>query len=280
MCLRSADPAVPRFSINWTPPKSFTRVLGYEVSLLNFGWKQGLRYDGLAAGSTGHSLAIDAVRVIQLPPLIQYRVYAKDLGWLNWVNSGKVAGTLDQSHYLESLQFRFIGSGNPPVTLYGRAHIQDLGWQEVKELIVDGDFLGTTGQSKRLEAIQLWMVIPNSDLVIASLAPTSGAASSNQQSDSAKSAKERINNVANSTMLCGLSILGTVAACRVGIGLACTSALGTAVFSCTQAVEAIESFQGGLDPGTEEKDPNIGNEPDDVVGSDEDEDDEDEDLGS
>ncbi len=52
----------------------FTESLSYEVHLGFLGWKQGVVYDGMATGTTGFGLRIEAIRVYNIPRFMQYRM--------------------------------------------------------------------------------------------------------------------------------------------------------------------------------------------------------------
>ena len=71
----------------------------------------------------------------------------QDIGWLDWVASGQVAGTTGESRRMEAIQI--VG----PVQY--RAHVQDIGWMD---WVNSGETAGTVGQSKRLEAIEIKML--------------------------------------------------------------------------------------------------------------------------
>ena len=95
---------------------------------------------------------------------LAYRVHCQTIGWQDAVRDGQVAGTEGYSCRMEALKIR------PPKGYKFRvkAHIQDIGW---KVYIVDGNaassgegssdgdpIIGTTGQSKRLECIEIEVI--------------------------------------------------------------------------------------------------------------------------
>ena len=63
-----------------------------------------------------------------------------------------MSGTSGKSLRLEA--FRLHLTGVPDKKLYYEAHVQDIGWQGVRK---DGEMAGTTGQSKRIEAVRIWV---------------------------------------------------------------------------------------------------------------------------
>lgn len=135
------------------------KTIRYQVYLAKSGWGQGIVPSGTVTGTVGRSLQIEAIIVYNLPANFQYRAHVADLGWLGWVNQGRIAGTVGQCRQLEALQFRdTLGlAADMTSVLMGRSHVQNKGWQNVSSAM-EPNFLGTIGQSLRMEAIQLWLV--------------------------------------------------------------------------------------------------------------------------
>lgn len=71
---------------------------------------------------------------------------------LDNIEPDTLIGTIGKSLRLEA--FRLHLEGVPGKTLYYEAHVQDIGWQGVRK---DGEMAGTTGQSKRIEAVKIWV---------------------------------------------------------------------------------------------------------------------------
>ena len=94
---------------------------------------------------------------------IYYRVHAQDYGWLDWAKNGEEAGTSGLSKRLEAIEIILIQkSGQAPgktdkpyimKTISYQTHIQDYGWKQGWKM--NGAVSGTSGESKRLEAIQI-----------------------------------------------------------------------------------------------------------------------------
>jgi hypothetical protein len=98
-----------------------------------------------------------------------YRVHVEGTGWGNELCDGTLVGTVGQSRRLEAVQIRLAQKG-PYAHVQYRAHVQDVGWQP---FIIDGQTCsvnahcatnlcfngtcaaGTTGQARRLEALQI-----------------------------------------------------------------------------------------------------------------------------
>ncbi len=125
---------------------------------------------------------------------IYYRVHAQNYGWLGWAKNGEPAGTAGQSKRLEGIQIVitkkgeahnekadgitsdyteafYATSGSSPIVNYPatdnenpvvpgsedvnvayRTHVQTYGWQGWK---YNGQMSGTSGESKRLEGIEI-----------------------------------------------------------------------------------------------------------------------------
>lgn len=84
---------------------------------------------------------------------LAYRAHVERAGWLPPVHDGQIAGTVGCSARLEALKF------TPPkgVRLTVNAHMQGVGWRSY-ENIERGRYdpvVGTTGEGRRLEAVQI-----------------------------------------------------------------------------------------------------------------------------
>lgn len=138
----------------------------YMTHVQNVGW-QGWKSNGGTAGTTGQNKRLEAIKMrltgnVAKQYDIFYRVHAQDYGWLGWAKNGESAGTEGCSKRLEGIEIRLVkkggsapGSTNRPFVcklVTYRTHIQDIGWQEWKQ---DGEMSGTSGQSKRLEGINI-----------------------------------------------------------------------------------------------------------------------------
>ena len=83
---------------------------------------------------------------------IKYRAHARDIGWLNFVEEGKIAGTTGESRRLEALNIELVNNSIGGGILY-KSHIRDIGWEQ--DFKKDGQMTGTTGQSLRMEGVQI-----------------------------------------------------------------------------------------------------------------------------
>ena len=89
---------------------------------------------------------------------VQYRSHLQTYGWQNWKNDGDISGTTGKAKRLESLKLELKNKDYTGGICYN-AHVQTIGWQANPNKSAtwkkDGELCGTTGNAKRLEAIQI-----------------------------------------------------------------------------------------------------------------------------
>ena len=89
---------------------------------------------------------------------VQYRSHLQTYGWQNWKNDGDISGTTGKAKRLESLKLELKNKDYTGGICYN-AHVQTIGWQADPNKSATwkkaGEFCGTTGNAKRLEAIQI-----------------------------------------------------------------------------------------------------------------------------
>lgn len=134
--------------------------LWYRAHCQNLGWLDPV-HDGQNAGTTGFSARLEAL-LVDLRTIREKYPDVKLSGDFHVQNIGTVhldniepdtlIGTIGKSLRLEA--FRLHLTGVPDKKLYYEAHVQDIGWQGVRK---DGEMAGTTGQSKRIEAVRIWV---------------------------------------------------------------------------------------------------------------------------
>jgi len=96
-----------------------------------------------------------------------YQAHVEGIGWQSYVSSSSFAGTIGQSRRIEAIKIYGPGLNNPNYTLtfndsspsttaklyiYYRVHADGLGWMN---WVPENNMAGTTGQSRRLEAMQV-----------------------------------------------------------------------------------------------------------------------------
>ena len=165
----------------------FDLGIQYTTHCQNYGWLP-WSANGEINGTVGESKRLEAIK-IQLTGEdkylfdVYYRVHAQSYGWLGWAKNGEMAGTAGLSKRLEGIQIVILHKGETPGDYQGiqsvreeaqvvgngasknptvagvdssnvavRTHVQSIGWQGWK---YNGTMAGTSGQSKRLEGIEI-----------------------------------------------------------------------------------------------------------------------------
>ena len=152
---------IPTKRIKQIPGKAKNdNQLWYRAHCKNLGWLDPV-HDGQTAGTTGFSARLEAL-LIDLRTIREKNPDAKLSGDFHVQNIGTLhldniepdtlIGTIGKSLRLEA--FRLHLTGVPDKKLYYEAHVQGIGWQGVRK---DGEMAGTTGQSKRIEAVRIWV---------------------------------------------------------------------------------------------------------------------------
>lgn len=150
----------------------------YRTHVQTYGW-MAWTSDGEINGTSGESKRLEAIQIKLTGEMaehydIYYRVHAQKYGWLDWAKNGEYAGTAGLSKRLEGIEIVMVkkdgeapgatdkayitstGLGNKNYVTY-RTHVQTYGWQD---WVYDGVASGTSGESKRLEGIQVNLVDP------------------------------------------------------------------------------------------------------------------------
>lgn len=138
----------------------------YQTHVQDIGW-QGWKYNGTMSGTSGQSKRLEAIRIKLSGEIankydVYYRVHCQDFGWLGWAKNGEASDSEGFSKRLEGIEIRLVKKGDkaPGTTnnafirkgISYRTHVQDYGWQGY---VYDGQQSGTTGQSMRLEGINI-----------------------------------------------------------------------------------------------------------------------------
>lgn len=147
---------------------SLDGTVKYQTHVQTYGW-QDWKENGQMSGTSGESKRLEAIK-IQLEGSVEekydiyYRVHVQTYGWLDWTKNGEPAGTEGLAKRLEAIEIKLIKKGEdaPGRTLCPyvgndwkvryQTHVQGYGWQEFR---YDGLMSGTSGEARRLEAIQM-----------------------------------------------------------------------------------------------------------------------------
>lgn len=142
--------------------------LHYRVHAQDLGWLDPVR-DGQAAGTVGHALRAEAIKVT--PPagvVLDAFAHCQDIGTLGYpgITRGEGSGTgssdedpiigsTGRGKRLEAVMFRVVSNTGAcrGKQLWYQAHVQDEGWQKA---VRAGQWAGTRGRAKRLEAVRMW----------------------------------------------------------------------------------------------------------------------------
>lgn len=142
--------------------------ISYRTHVQDYGWMDWVS-NGATSGTSGESKRLEAIE-IQLTGNavslydVYYRVHAQNIGWMGWAKNGEPSGTAGYAYRLEAIQIVLVSKGGAapgstdqafvdyaaqPRVSY-QSHVQDIGWQG---FVSNGEMSGTSGQSKRLEAM-------------------------------------------------------------------------------------------------------------------------------
>ena len=142
--------------------------ISYRTHVQDYGWMDWVS-NGAMSGTSGQSKRLEAIEIQLTGDAaslydVYYRVHAQNFGWMGWAKNGEPSGTAGYSYRLEAIQIVLVAKGGAapgstdqafvdyatqPRVLY-QSHVQDIGWQG---FVSNGDISGTSGQSKRLEAM-------------------------------------------------------------------------------------------------------------------------------
>ncbi|NLT12517.1 MAG: hypothetical protein GXY06_08940 [Clostridiaceae bacterium] len=143
----------------------------YRTHVQDIGWMDWVS-DNEVSGTSGHSKRLEAIQVRLTGAAgtaydVYYRVHVQDIGWMDWAKNGEASGTTGYGYRLEAIEiclvlkggtspgvssWPFVDAYAPSATVDYKAHVQNIGWQNY---VSNGALCGTSGQSKRLEAIQI-----------------------------------------------------------------------------------------------------------------------------
>ncbi len=146
----------------------------YRTHVQTYGWQDYVSDDAMS-GTEGEAKRLEAIQIELTGEMaehydVYYRVQCQSYGWMGWAKNGEKAGTSNYAKRLEAIEVVLVEKGGeaPEESAEGlrkgaykhpwigyNTHVQTYGWQGFK---FDGTTAGTSGQSKRLEGIQLKLV--------------------------------------------------------------------------------------------------------------------------
>lgn len=142
----------------------------YRTHVQSYGWMNWVS-SGEMSGTSGEAKRLEAIE-IRLSGVaetlydVYYRVHAQSFGWLDWAKNGESSGTAGFAFRLEGIEIQLVPKNSPgpgetinpfydhlkSVVSY-RSHVQTYGWET--EWNINGENSGTTGEGKRLEAMEI-----------------------------------------------------------------------------------------------------------------------------
>ena len=128
----------------------------YQAHVANIGWQSSVS-SGATAGTTGRSLAMEALRVsidnAKVSGGIQTRAHVANIGWQGWTTG--TAGTTGRSLAMEAVQIKLTGELANKYDVWYRVHSADYGWLGWAK---NGASAGTEGYGKAAQAVQVKLV--------------------------------------------------------------------------------------------------------------------------
>ena len=159
--------------IRLSPSLEESYDLYYCVHAQTYGWL-GWAKNGQQAGTEGLSRRLEGIKIVLvnkgdaapdpvgertepfIGPVFRYQTHVQTYGWQDWVSDGQTSGTFGQSKRLEGICIE-VNPSSSAAGLEGsveyRTHVQTYGWETAWKR--DGEMSGTSGESKRLEGIEI-----------------------------------------------------------------------------------------------------------------------------
>lgn len=114
--------------------------------------------NGEVCGTTGKALRLEALSIVGLDNLpgagVAGQAHVQDVGWQGQVifNGSNYIGTKGGKLRMEAIKLYLFGNNADKYNLWYRVHMQGIGWGA---LVKNGNVAGTTGQKRRIEAVQI-----------------------------------------------------------------------------------------------------------------------------
>ena len=132
-----------------------------RAHVARLGWQAAVS-DGATAGTTGRSLALEALKVSLSSSdyddgsAVEVDAHVSGTGWQGWDSpSPSEGGTTGQARAVEAVRLRLTGAIADDYDVWYRVHAAGIGWMGWAK---DGEDAGTTGMSCPVEAVQVKLV--------------------------------------------------------------------------------------------------------------------------
>lgn len=148
--------------------KNGTSMITYRAHVQSYGWL-GWVQSGEVAGTTGQSYRLEGIQIKLKNEYasqydIYYRMHISKYGWLGWARNGEIAGSEGIGLPAEAIEIKLVRKGEyfnrggqasyaRPGLSY-RAHCANIGWMNT---VNEADTAGTTGSSRRMEALYIYL---------------------------------------------------------------------------------------------------------------------------
>jgi uncharacterized protein YjdB len=131
-----------------------TYALLYSTYVNGKGWVTNVRQN-VTGGTTGESRSLGAVRFDSLTSVygtlgVTCTANSRGLGWLAPVSVGAACGTANGTTPLDGLKLNLSGPQATKYSIYYKAHVANVGWQD---WVKDGAQAGTPGTGNAIEAV-------------------------------------------------------------------------------------------------------------------------------
>lgn len=131
----------------------------YMTYVQKAGW-QDWKKNNEISGTTGRNLKVYGLRIELVGTKeysVYYRAHIQDYGWGRWQKNGTVAGDISNNRKIEAIEIKIVKEKNNVDTSLGVKYYSYLQGNSSKENYFqkNGEETGTTGQNRKMEAIQI-----------------------------------------------------------------------------------------------------------------------------
>lgn len=154
------------------PETEYSGGISYRMHVQGIGW-QDWKNDGQLAGTSGQSKRVEAMEIKLTGDManyydVYYSVHMAKIGWTDYACNGETAGSSGLSKRIEAVRIQLVKKGEAAPSTSGLKYVQgyadsDLYYtgvpmgESVSGNIAQGQTVGTTGQSKALTGITLYL---------------------------------------------------------------------------------------------------------------------------
>lgn len=104
----------------------------------------------VSAAEENDTQIMEMSEIVEQEPKIQYRAHVSNIGWMDLVSDGTMAGTTGRNLPMEAIEISLENSEN--LSIEYQVHVSNIGWMDS---VSDGAMAGTTGRNLSMEAIRM-----------------------------------------------------------------------------------------------------------------------------